>query len=49
MVAIATGYDGVTGSTFFDKDHHGTVQNSCDALSVAGWNWVGRIWIAFDQ
>lgn len=49
MVAIATGRVGVIGSTLFDKDHHGTVQNSGDALSVVGWIWVGRIWVGFDQ
>ena len=49
MVAIATGRVGIIGSTFFDKDHHGTVQNSGDALSVVGWIWVGRIWVEFDQ
>lgn len=49
MVAIATGVVGVIGSTFFDKDHHGTVQDAGGALSVSGWIWVCRIWIGFDQ
>ena len=49
MVAIATGRVGIIGSTFFDKDHHGTVQNSGNALSVADWILVGRIWVDFDQ
>lgn len=54
MVAIATGRVGIIGSTFFDKDHHGPVQKSGNALSVAVWIgvtriWTGRIWIGFDQ
>ena len=49
MATIATGRVGVIGSTFFDKDHHGPVQKSGNALSVADWIWTGRIWIGFDQ
>lgn len=49
MVAIATGRVGISGSTFFDKDHHGPFQKSGNALSVADWIGVGRIWVEFDQ